>query len=234
MKSHQKKDSNSELPKTCEKHEKDCEIFCLEENQEICSLCVLYDHKNHECISKEEAIKLFKFEILNFSSQKMNSNLKLKIQTKKEEIQKKEKNFQLKLICLEKEIENLKKNHQIEKNKLVKEGDLMIKKFENFCEIQKNLEKESNIEKLLEWKKFISESIEKEEIEEIVKLVEKDEKYTRYGFIETFSCKSIHTKSYLLGFSIEVKEICFAKKFGVHIINCPGNGIIKQLYILII
>eukprot|EP01080_Neovahlkampfia_damariscottae_P003990 gene3990-7246_t len=230
MRSHKKQEKSQKIPKTCEIHHKDCEFYCIDDNLQICSLCVLFDHKTHECISKEDAVKLFKKEIQNFSSEQIYSTMKLKIKKKKEEIQTNEKIYQIKLSKLKEEIEELTEKHIKEKSGLIQEGEKLTHEFENFDELLNKVNLENDIETLLEWKKLINLHAEKmspvkgnsniDKIDE--KLKEVDGNFKRFGYYQTFEGESTHGKGFLLGSMIFVSEVCEAIKFGAHIRSCPG------------
>lgn len=50
--------SDKEQEKICRSHNKKMDLFCIEDNERICTNCALFgDHKNHEIEEEEEILK---------------------------------------------------------------------------------------------------------------------------------------------------------------------------------
>nr|XP_006002470.1 PREDICTED: tripartite motif-containing protein 35-like [Latimeria chalumnae] len=60
------KKPKEESKPVCSQHKKELEIYCVEDQEAICAICVtLEKHKNHEFLSIEEASQKFKEELKN-------------------------------------------------------------------------------------------------------------------------------------------------------------------------
>eukprot|EP01080_Neovahlkampfia_damariscottae_P001879 gene1879-1020_t len=150
---HQKYDVNHELLPNCPKHvEKDCELFCFQDKNMICSICAVTDHLNHQVMPIKDAATQFKQELKNYDYDTISGVILENIQKSIEEIKQNEKR-----------LEDLKKKYETEKTKLEQEIVFSKKKEESnrvtlksIKEIQETVKQEKNMQKILQWNVLVS------------------------------------------------------------------------------
>eukprot|EP01080_Neovahlkampfia_damariscottae_P012286 gene12286-5869_t len=132
MKTHTKLNPVDGKPLICKKHNKPCDFYCHDDKIQICTYCALTEHKTHDFGIIKEILLQFKKELKAFNNEELLTSLENDLEKIKLDIIEKERELQ-ELRDLESMIDqNIFESH----------------------EMKKNLEKENNFQKILEWKQL--------------------------------------------------------------------------------
>jgi len=111
----------------CQKHSKISEVFCLDDEEIVCTDCILKEHKSHNIVKMEEAIEFYKINLKKKKKEIEKSLFEVKKEQTKvnEEFKKLKKEYKIKSIEFEQKKEkfesDLKKIIELELNQNLKE-----------------------------------------------------------------------------------------------------------------
>jgi hypothetical protein len=199
-KKHEKKEIKKDfIPQKCTKHEnKKLNFFCLDENVKCCSLCLLYEHKNHDVVPISEATKNFKTRISEIDFMTINSNLEKEMKEIDKEITSKQKELLEYQAKIKNEILNLTQKKQQK-----------VELLESIQKISDSIKREEDIDRIIEWNIYLKDQFEFKEyriyasgsntLGEIglgkdVKIVDRFTKINR--MVEWISCGAEHNFAY--------------------------------------